>query len=162
MSAAAVPRYPSTVQRTKAEVGVFGELWSRTVALTAIGGGVMGTPLMLCSCWSRSATPSLAASVGVSFAGMVIGGIIGLFVGLPVAVVGEIALRRRPAVWQVYRSAHLTGVVVSVGVALLVQASAQMRDEPYLLYLFVSALVGWWLSPRLTIWYVDLLDRSGQ
>ncbi|MEQ1698702.1 MAG: hypothetical protein ABMA25_01265 [Ilumatobacteraceae bacterium] len=143
-----------------AQVGNFGELWSRAFALTMIGGGVMGTPLMLCWCWSKGSTPSVGGAVGVSFAGLVIGAFVGLFLGLPVAIAGVIALRRRPAVWQVYRFAHITGVVVSVGVALLVQASAQLRAAPYLVYLAVAALVGWWLSPRLVHWYVERIDRG--
>lgn len=163
MSATVLPPFPSRPsQRMTAEVGVFGELWPRAFALTAIGGGVMGTPLMLCWCWSRSATPSPAAALGVSFAGMVIGAILGLFIGLPVAIAGVVVLRRRPAVWQVYRFAHITGVTVSVGVALLIQASAQMRDAPYVVYLAVAAVVGWWLSPRLINWYVERIDRFGR
>lgn len=161
MSATVLPPYPSnTPQRKKAHVGAFGELWSRAFALTMLGGGVMGTPLMLSWCWSKGSTPTVGAALGVSVAGMVIGAVLGVFIGLPVAIAGVIALRRRPAVWQVYRFARITGVVVSVGVALLVQAGAQMRSAPYLVYLAVAGIVGWWLSPRLVHWYVERIDRG--
>lgn len=160
MSATVMPRYPSTVQRTKAQVGVFGELWSRAFVLTMLGGGVMGAPLTLCFSWSQGSTPNLGAALGVMFAGIVIGAVVGVFVGLSVAIAGVLVLRRRPAVWQVYRFAHGAGVVVSCGMAVLIQSGAEMRPVHFGVYFAVAGVVGWWLSPRLVHWYVDRIDRG--
>lgn len=159
MNATVLPHYPSTVQRTKAQVGVFGELWSRAFVLTMLGGGVMAAPLTLCYSWSQRSTPNLGAALGVTFAGIVIGAVVGVFVGLPVAIAGVLVLRRRPAVWQVYRCAHVAGVVVSCGMAVLIQTGAEMRPVQFGVYFAVAGAVGWWLSPRLVHWYVERMNR---
>lgn len=160
MSAAVRPPYPYTAQRTKAHVGVFGELWLHTVALSVVGAAMLGGLLMI---WGAVSSPgglradTFAALLVVVIVAGVLGLVFGVVVGIPVAAVGYFVLRRHPSAWVAMRFARCVGVVAAVLVTLVFGG---MGSDISPAFLVASLAVGQLLAPRLVDWYIDRLDRG--
>ena len=142
-----------------------GDLWARTVGLTAIGGAAVGTTVMLAAAVSEllhgdgeRALQLAAFSLVVAFFGGLVGVFLGLAAGAFVGLAGARVLVPNPGRRSVLRFSRLAGLLVALTFDVLV----------YLLLGGAGSLVlaaplplafGWLLAPALVRWYIIENER---
>lgn len=141
---------------------VFGELWWRSLALTAAGGGVIGFcvgPLFIID-WGGSRDTVQAAIVAAPFGagvGAAMGVMLGILIGVVMGAVGAIWLVPYRGEVRTRGSLRLTALI-SVGAW-----TTLFHDQSALIFVAIAApsLVGaWWMSPWVGSWYCNWMSES--